>query len=193
MRGFQTLNMKILIVDIETTGLNPKNGSIVEVGIVELDLENGNRKIIYDKLCHQKPITLQHVQNCWIVEMGYITVDQIRTSIDFVKIKAEIQEIINAYPNGITAYNKKFDVGFLEAAGIEFPKVLDCPMILSTPLCELPSTYKGHGKFKYPKVEECYDFLFPDNDYTEIHRGGDDALHEAEIVYELYKREIFKV
>jgi len=185
--------MRILIIDIETTGLSPKNGSIVEVGIVELDLETGKRKVIYDTLCHQKPITLEHVQNCWIVEMGYITVDEIRRSVDFKKIRDDIQGIINNYPAGVTAYNKKFDISFLEAAGITFPKVLDCPMILATPICKLPSTYKGHGKFKYPKVEECYDYLFPDNDYKEIHRGGDDALHEAEIVYELYKRGIFKI
>jgi len=185
--------MNILIIDIETTGLSPKNGSIVEIGIVELNLETGSSKVIYDKLCHQKPITLNHVKNSWIVEMGYITIEEIRKSIDFRLIKDEIQSIINLYPRGVTAYNKKFDIGFLEAAGITFPKILDCPMILSTPLCKLPSTYKGHGKYKYPKVEECYDFLFPDNDYTEKHRGADDALHEAEIVYELYKRKIFTI
>ena len=41
--------MKILIIDIETTGFLP-DGKIVEVGAVELCLETGNKKIIFDKV-----------------------------------------------------------------------------------------------------------------------------------------------
>jgi DNA polymerase-3 subunit epsilon len=41
--------------------------------------------------------------------------------------------------------------------------------------------------------QEAYDFFFGKTDYIETHRGADDAFHEAEIVYELYKRGIFKI
>lgn len=37
---------KILILDIETTGFLQQGGKIVEIGIVELDLSNGNKKKI---------------------------------------------------------------------------------------------------------------------------------------------------
>jgi DNA polymerase-3 subunit epsilon len=82
-----------------------------------------------------------------------------------------------------------FDVGFLSAKGLTFTE-LPCPMLLSTPLCKLPSVREG---YKWPKVQEAYDFFFPGNEYVEEHRGADDAMHEAEIVYELYNRKVFKL
>lgn len=46
--------MEILIIDLETTGFLTQGGKIVEVGIVELDLETGNKKIIFDQVVHEK-------------------------------------------------------------------------------------------------------------------------------------------
>jgi hypothetical protein len=40
---------------------------------------------------------------------------------------------------------------------------------------------------------EAYNHFFPEKNYKELHRGGDDSLHEAEIVYELYKLGEFKL
>jgi DNA polymerase-3 subunit epsilon len=56
-------------------------------------------------------------------------------------------------------------------------------------VCKIPGNY---GKYKWPKVEEAYDFFFPNNNYVEKHRGADDAFHEADIVYELHKIGLFK-
>ena len=64
-------------------------------------------------------------------------------------------------------------------------------MILSTNICKIPSP-KGKG-YKWPKVQEAYDFLFGETAYVEEHRGADDAYHEADIVYELYLRGVFKI
>ncbi|MEI7488560.1 MAG: hypothetical protein WCJ72_14355 [Chryseobacterium sp.] len=54
---------KILILDIETTGFLQEGGKIVEVGIVEIDLSNGKKKIIFDQVTHEKGITKQEVEN----------------------------------------------------------------------------------------------------------------------------------
>ncbi|MFW9950049.1 MAG: hypothetical protein ACFFKA_07985, partial [Candidatus Thorarchaeota archaeon] len=43
-----SISKKIAIVDIETTGLKPNNGLIVEIGIVELDIETGATKILFN-------------------------------------------------------------------------------------------------------------------------------------------------
>ena len=102
-----------------------------------------------------------------------------------------IQEIINKYPLGATAFNNVFDFDFLESRNFVFPKKLPCPMILSTNICRIPNA-KGKG-YKWPKVQEAYDFLFGETAYVEEHRGGDDAFHEAEIVKELYDRGVFKL
>ena len=181
---------KIIIIDIETTGFLNNGGKIVEIGIVELDLSNGNRKIIYDKVTHEKGITLLEVENSWIVNNSSLTVDDIRYSKKLDLLKSEIQQIINNYPAGATAYNRSFDFDFLEDRGFVFPNKLDCPMLLSTDIIKLPGKF---GSYKWPKVEEAYDFFFTDNNYIEKHRGADDAMHEAEIVYELYKLGFFKI
>ncbi|MCK5906008.1 MAG: hypothetical protein KAG37_00375, partial [Flavobacteriales bacterium] len=83
-----------------------------------------------------------------------------------------------------------FDFEFLISRGFRFPKMLPCPMLLSTDVCKLPGNY---GKYKWPKVEEAYDHFFPNNTYVEKHRGADDAFHEADIVYELHKMGLFKI
>jgi len=102
----------------------------------------------------------------------------------------EVQEIINSYKNGATAFNNAFDFKFLESEGLVFCKKLPCPMLLSTNICKLPGQY---GNYKRPKVEEAHQFYFGDTGYTEKHRGADDAFHEADIVFELIKRGVFKI
>jgi DNA polymerase-3 subunit epsilon len=183
---------KILILDIETTGFQNQNGKIVEVGIVELDLENGNREIIFDSVCWEDGISLTEVENAWIIKNSDLTVEAIRTSKNLKKLQSEIQQILNKYPLGATAFNNAFDFGFLESRGFVFPKKLPCPMKLSTNICKLPNQ-NGYGGYKWPKVEEAHKFFFGDVGYIEKHRGADDAFYEAEIVYELYKQGVFKI
>lgn len=180
--------MNILIIDIETTGFMPI-GKIVEVGIVELNLLSGDRKIIFDKICHEKPITLEEIEKAWIVRNSDLSAEIIFNSDEFLSMQSEIQEIINSYPLGATAYNNQFDFRFLEYRGIVFNKKLACPMKLSTDVCRLP----GKRGFKWPTVEEAHRHFFGDLGYVEKHRGADDAMHEAKIVHELYKMGIFKV
>ncbi len=182
--------MKILIIDIETTGFLKSGGKIVEVGIVELNLNNGDRKIIFDEITHERGITRSEVENSWIVNNSDLTVEEVRLSKNLNVSLPTIQAIISNYALGATAFNRPFDFDFLESRGVKFQKKLPCPMQLSTNICKIPGNYK---KFKWPKVEEAYDFFFPSTSYVEKHRGADDAMHEAEIVYELYKRGVFKV
>lgn len=178
--------MKILIIDLETTGFLKEGGKIVEVGIVSLDLDNGEKEILYDKLVHERPITLKEVESSWIVQNGYITVDEIRNSNQLVNELPDIQYIISSYRDGATAFNRSFDFDFLESRGVRFPKKLPCPMLLSTEICKLPSVY-GKPGYKWPKVEQAWKHFFPDVEYVELHRGADDAFHEASIVYALHK------
>ena len=184
--------MKILIIDIETTGFINQEGKIVEVGIVELNLETGEKKILFDSVVHERPITLSDVQNSWIVSNNYLTVEEIRNSDQLKNKIPEIQKILNNYQSGATAFNRSFDFDFLESRGLIFPKKLPCPMILSTDICKLPNR-NGYSSYKWPKVEEAWKYFFPEIEYVELHRGADDAFHEADIVLALYKLGIFKI
>lgn len=182
---------KILVLDIETTGFLNQGGSIVEIGIVELNLENGEIKEVFNSLLKEDILTARHRSKPfgWIFENSDLTVEELRNAPKSETVLKEVQEILNKYPLGCTAYNKQFDFGFLRNRGIKV-KDLPCPMILSTDILKLPGRF---GSYKWPKVEEAYDFFFPVNDYSEKHRGLDDAKHEAEIVFELYKRGVFKI
>ena len=182
--------MKILIIDIETTGFLNQGGKIVEVGMVELNLSNGERKVVFDRVTHEKGITRPEVEKAWIISNSDLTVEDVRTSKRLDFLLPEIQSIISNYPLGATAFNRSFDFDFLESRGIRFSEKLDCPMLLSTDICKIPGKF---GKNKWQKVEEAYDHFFPNNRYVEKQRGADDAVHEAEIVYELYKLGIFRV
>jgi DNA polymerase-3 subunit epsilon len=182
---------KILIIDIETSNFLQKGGKIVEIGIVELNLENGEKKIIFDEICHEDGITREECDASWIVKNSTLTTEEIRTSKHLRKYKAKIQKIINRYPLGATAYNNVFDFDFFEDRGFVFVRKLDCPMKLSTNICKIRKK-KGRG-YKWPSCEEAYNFFFPEREYIEQHRGADDAFYEADIVQKLYEMSIFRI
>lgn len=183
---------KILVIDLETTGFLQQGGKIIEVGIVGLNLETGNKKILFNEVCHERPITLKEVQESWIVNNSSITVEEIRNSKTLNFYHKEIQSLLNKFPVGATAFNNAFDFGFMENRGFVFPRKLDCPMKLSTDICKIPHK-NNRGDYKWPNFEEAHKFFFGETGYVEQHRGADDAFYEADLVYELYKRGIFKI
>jgi len=175
---------QIAIVDIETTGFMP-HGLIVEIGIVKLNLNDGHVSILYDSLVREEKFAEEHKES-WIFGHSDLKYEDV---IDAPPFDASaIQPIFDEFP--ATAYNKKFDFTFLRSRQLKISE-LDCPMLLSTNVCKLPGKYRG--SFKRPTVEEAWRFFFKDDPYIEKHRGADDAEHEARIVYELYKRDIFRV
>lgn len=184
------MEKKILIIDIESTNFKRRGGKIVEVGIVQLDLKTGDKKILFDEVCHQDGITKHEVMKSWIVKNSDLTMHMIQHSRNLKEMKSEIQQILNDHPLGCTSYNVPFDFGFMIFAGFRFPKKLDCPMLLSR---ELVQAKNKKGSLKNPNCMEAYHHFFPMSNYVEKHRAADDAWHEADIVYELYKRGIFKV
>lgn len=175
-------NMKILVLDIETTDFLQRGGRIVEIGIVELCLATGDRRIIYDKVCHETGITREEIENAWIIKNSDLTLEEIRLSPNLDKLRSEIQSILDLYPAGCTAWNNAFDFGFFEDRKFKFPRKLPCPMKLATDVCCI----QGPSGNKWPNVEEAYRF-FLQKDLKEKHRGADDALHEAEIIYTMYQ------
>lgn len=179
---------KILVLDIETTDLSPKFGIIIEVGISELNLTNGEVNIIFDSVCHESGITESIIKHSWIVNNSTLTVPAVKYSKHLDKYRGPIQRIINDYPLGITAFNNTFDFGFMESRGFVLNNKLPCIMQSAKPVINVET-----GRTKRPSCQEAYDFFFPDKPYTEIHRGGDDSRIEAMILFELFKRNKFKI
>lgn len=173
---------KILAIDIETTGLNKAKYHIVEIGIAELDLKTGEREIIYDKRVWEKGVTIAEICASWFYENSdFIPEDMCRARSLNVD---EIQEIINAHPNGAAAFNCTFDFGWLESRGLSFPRKLPDPMRIAR---DIVGALDKNGRIKNPNVEEAHEYFFPGSGYIEKHRAADDALHEVEIIFKLFK------
>lgn len=184
------MSKAILVVDIETSGFLNQGGKIVEIGIVKLNLDNGNITPAFSSLINEEGFNKKHTQGRfgWIFRNSDLEFTDVMQAPSLESQRKEIQELFNKYP--ATAYNKDFDFGFLENRGFQI-KELPCPMLLATPIINLPPA-NGYGSPKWPKVEEAWKFFFGDTGYVEAHRGLDDAKHEAKIVYELYERGCFE-
>ena len=180
--------MQIAVVDIETTGRTPTEGTIVEIGIAMLDLRTHFISKLFDSVVREnkflKVYEATSIAESWVFQNSDLKLDDVLEAPLWTQVRVKIQRILNHFP--ITAYNKDFDFGFLKSRGIKIPRELPCPMKVATPVLKLPPRYNFHD-FKYPSVEESWNYFFPDKPYTESHRAYDDAVHEAEIVYQLYK------
>ncbi|MDB4403245.1 exonuclease domain-containing protein [bacterium] len=175
--------MNIGVFDIETTGFLNKGGFIVEVGIAKLNLETGHVESVFDSVCREQGMTAKD-RTAWIFENSDLTVEEVRIAPLLDDIMPELQEHADSF-DFITAYNKRFDFDFLSSRGLKIKNEGPCPMVAATPVCKLPSRSFRGGGYKWPKVEEAWDFFFPNEPYVEQHRGLDDAMHESKIIHRL--------
>lgn len=182
------MDSKILIIDIETTGFSKTKNKIVEIGIVSLDLLNGNIETLFDELIREDGLTITELADSWIIENSDMKIEDVWKAKSLLFYFGRIQAIINEYPIGMTAFNNTFDFGFFHNRGFNIPTQLRDPMKLCK---EIVGALDKNGRIKNPKAEEAYLHFFPHSGYVEKHRGADDAKHEAEIVYELYKLGVF--
>lgn len=174
------------IVDIETTGFLNQGGKIVEIGIVELDITNGQKRVLFDSVVKEEGMDKLHTKfpMGWIFQNSDLTYEDVMKAPNFEDVKNEIQGVFDSFFTGATAFNKSFDFGFLRSRGLRIAE-LPCIMETATPVLNLPSKGNRRGP-KWPNVEEAYHFLKGDKAFIETHRAADDALHEADIAYELY-------
>lgn len=174
------------VIDIETTGKKPENGLIVEIGIVELDIETGETKVLFESLV-KEPTFGEKERNKWIFNHSNIVFEDVLKAPAISDIREEVQELLNKY--SITAFNKSFDIGFLESRGFIVPHELPCIMITATNIVKIEVEWG----FKWPSCQEAWDYFFPNTNYSEKHRAADDAVHEAKILYEMYTRKQFPI
>lgn len=185
------MNNIILVVDIETTGFLNQGGKIVELGIVKLDLDTGKITPAYSSLIKEPGFDISHTKEPfgWIFKNSDLKFEEVKFAPSLESQREIIQGLFDEFE--ATAYNKEFDFSFLINRGFKINE-LPCPMLLATPIVNLPPN-PGFKQPKWPKVEEAWEFFFGKTGYIEAHRGLDDAKHEAKIVFELYKRGNFKV
>jgi len=186
--------MIIGIIDLETTGFMP-TGKIVEIGIASLNINTGEIKEVFGSVCREPGLTAKD-RNAWIFQHSNLTVEEIRNAPLLSDLKEEILQHIGHF-NAVTAYNKAFDFDYLRDRGFAIFNEWPCPMLAAVDVCKIPFKERTHNnepitdnsaqRYKWPSVEECWNHLFPDRPYTELHRGLDDAMREAEIIRELHR------
>lgn len=169
------------VIDIETSGWLKSGGKIVEIGIAGLDLDTGKVVKLFDSVCREPGLNAQD-RDAWIFSNSTLSVEEVREAPLLEDLREEVQEILLS-TKANTAFNQKFDFSFLESRGFDTGTAWPCPMLRSTDYFKLPG---AGSSYKWPKVQEAWDILFPEIDYKEEHRGYDDAEHEARIVWYLH-------
>jgi DNA polymerase III alpha subunit (gram-positive type) len=173
------VTMKIAVLDIETTGFITTFDAIVEIGITVVDTKTGDINKIYDKVILDPLFDEKRHKIAWVFGNSDLTTTDVLNGIPLEDTREELQKIFDTYP--ITAHNKSFDLRFLRSRNFEI-KDIKC-LMKSCRENKLVYTHKGSPKS--PSVEEAYHVLFPEEEYIEKHRGGDDSLHEGKILLKL--------
>src|SRR6056297_103103 len=93
------------IVDIETTGFLNQGGKIVEVGVVELDITNGNKRVLFDSLIREDGLNEAHTRYPmgWIFQNSNLKYEEIAKAPGLDEVKQEIQDVFDSFFTGITA------------------------------------------------------------------------------------------
>ena len=99
--------MKIAVIDIEATALTTE-GSIVEIGAVELDTEEQTITTLFDSIIREDKF---RGEDAWIFINSTLTPQEVFDAPTLESKREQIQKILNEYP--VTAFNKKFDFEYL--------------------------------------------------------------------------------
>jgi len=127
-------------------------------------------------------------RNAWIFNNSDLKFEDIEKAPMLDHVKNQIQEILDQY--SLTSYNTAFDFGYMESRGFTIKKDIPDIMAVAKDVCKI---MYAKGGYKNPKMQEAWDNLFPNSNYREAHRAVDDAIHEAEILFEMYKRGKYKI
>lgn len=178
---------KLFVLDLETTGFDEVFDKVIAITIYELNLENYRYKKVYDEIIWQD-ITQDFVKNCWIVEQGYYTLEEISKGKDQTVVIAETKALLENQM--VTSYNTAFDLDkfIIYQWKIKTVKVPYCLMLESTDIVRIPwSDFNGNFTgYKWPKLPEAY-YYFYNERMPEKHRSSYDTELAVKIAIALDK------
>jgi len=103
--------MKIISLDIETTGLSPDRDRIIEIGAALVNMKTRKIEKTYETFV-QPGVPIPHL----VINLTGITDKDVEKAPNLKDIKDDLIKFIGDYP--IMGHNISFDIDFLEAAGI---------------------------------------------------------------------------
>lgn len=165
--------MRQIVLDTETTGLNPRSGDrIIEIGCVELL----NRQLTGKNFhCYLNP---ERDSEEGALAVHGLTTEFLRDKPKFAAIAAELRDYISGAE--VIIHNAPFDVGFLDA---EF-KRLDIPLF-NTQVSGVIDTLV-QAKEMHPGKRNSLDSLCDRYGVSNAHRTLHGALLDAELLAEVY-------
>jgi DNA polymerase III subunit epsilon len=169
-----TYQNRQIVLDTETTGINPKEGHrIIEIGCVELI----NRRITQNRF----HVYLNPERE---IDAGAIEVHGI--SNDFLRDKPKFKDVVNdfmAFIEGaeLIIHNAPFDVGFLNHE----LSLLDAESNILENHCSVFDTL-AYARKKHPGARNSLDALCKRYEIDNSHRELHGALLDAEILADVY-------
>lgn len=178
--------MIILVLDTETTDLNPERGQIVEVAAVRVDFEALTVKPVFESLCNPG-LSLEELRRTWICTTGGLNPGAVLAAPSSGVVAVRLADLFRYedYPRW-TSYNVHFDAAFLVKVPwvINHPR-LPCLMLAAAPVCKIPSAFDDDG-WKWPSLEEAYRILLH-RETPCAHRALMDATRAGEISLALHR------
>ena len=157
------------VIDVETTGLDPLSGEILEVSA--LAFEHFEPVSLFTALV--RPERFSSVPTV-AGDVNKITTEEMLSAVYFKEIGESLQRFLDP-AQMIVGHNLPFDVKFLFLAGIKFP-----PEKLYVDSCYTAKKYLGyHGKFKEPRLtsfrleDVCAYYKVP---FSDAHYSASDCL-----------------
>jgi len=167
-------NLAYVIVDIETTGLNPEADEIIEIGAIKV--EGGELKDIFNKLIKpEKKITED------ITGLTGITQDMLESELPIKPVIAQFANFIGN--SALVAHNSEFDISFLKSSfkkhlNLELNNFTTCTLLISRDILPNLDNHKLHTVARYFGIE-----------VSNRHR----AIGDAELTYQVWLKFIEKL
>lgn len=139
-----------IVIDTETTGLNPYDDELLQVSIID-----GQGNTLFNS--YIKPLYTDNWNKAMAV--NHITPETVATAPNILEVKQEISRIINS-AHTIIGYNVDFDLGFLSNIGIrnENVAIVDVMEDFADIYGEWSEQYGCHKWQKLTKCAEYYGY-----------------------------------
>jgi DNA polymerase III epsilon subunit-like protein len=203
--------MKILILDLETTGLPTQPGwgcyypyeqlpfydssRIVQIGILVYNQKKNSKFVLeheFNLIIKPENFTINNASMHGITQKiaetkGIDFIDAIKTIADTFK-----------YTSLLVAHNAKFDVNILQSEmyrhklSTELKQFTEIPVFCTSVNCTdiTKIVMKGSKKFKQPKLIELHKYLFNAEPNEKMHDAINDARVLARCFFELLDRQL---
>lgn len=174
------LNRNLVVLDTETTSLDPVSGRLTEFGAIYID-KNGSQVNEFDSLINPEMAIPEN-----IVQITGITDEMVSTAPTFKTVSTDIYNILSFNNPIIIAHNAQFDIGFLRES---FKRLsIDFDLICTDYLCtrNFAKELNKQGKFDN-KGKNALEHLAK-NVFGIPDPGHHRAMNDVVVCYELFKK-----